>query len=76
MQSTDSQRTQMEIFKPKPNCSITKKPNKIHKPGALVRPIVNWRNAPAYKIARFITDLLKTLAPLPYTYSVKKTLPN
>lgn len=31
---------------------------KIHKPENHVRPIVNWNNAPAHKLAEFMTHKL------------------
>jgi hypothetical protein len=43
---------------------------KIHKPGHPIRPVVNWRNAPAYKLARSLTHQFRQLAPLPYTYNI------
>jgi hypothetical protein len=38
---------------------------KIHKPEAPIRPIVNWKNAPAYKLAKKLVQLLTTYLPLP-----------
>ena len=46
---------------------------KIHKPGHPVRPIVNWRNTPAYKLARLLTYQIRQLAPLPHTYNIYNT---
>jgi hypothetical protein len=46
---------------------------KIHKPEQPIRPIVNWRNAPAYKLASLLTHKIKHLAPPPYTYNVNNT---
>ncbi|GFG35868.1 hypothetical protein Cfor_05241 [Coptotermes formosanus] len=57
----------------KPTATSLRSLIKFYKAGAPIRPIVNWQNAPAYKIAHFITDLLKTLAPLTYTYNVKNS---
>jgi len=31
---------------------------KIHKTGAPIRPVINWRNAPAYKLAKMLTKKL------------------
>ena len=47
---------------------------KIHKPQHPIRPIVNWKNAPAYKLAKLFSDKLKVVAPLPFTFNVKNTL--
>jgi hypothetical protein len=46
---------------------------KIHKPGQPIRPVVNWRNAPAYKLAKALTHQIKQLAPLPHTYNINNT---
>jgi hypothetical protein len=32
---------------------------KIHKQNAPIRPIINWRNAPAYELAKLISDKIK-----------------
>jgi hypothetical protein len=46
---------------------------KIHKDQCPIRPIVNWTNAPAYKLSKLLNHLLKTHIPLPYVYNVKNT---
>jgi hypothetical protein len=45
---------------------------KIHKPDCPIRPIINWRNAPAYKLAKTLTTLLHLYIPLPNIFTVKK----
>jgi len=47
---------------------------KIDKEGAPIRPIINWRNAPAYKLAKMLTKKLHTYIPLPYTFNIKNTI--
>jgi hypothetical protein len=42
---------------------------KLHKEEKSVRPIVNWKNSPGYKIATVITRLLM----IPYTYHIHTT---
>jgi hypothetical protein len=44
---------------------------KLHKADQPIRPVVNWRNAPAYKLARLFTDKLNLLAPLPNAFNIK-----
>jgi sugar (pentulose or hexulose) kinase len=44
---------------------------KIHKQHNPIRPIVNWRDSPAYKLAKYITMKLKETVQLPNTYNVK-----
>jgi hypothetical protein len=47
---------------------------KIHKQEAPIRPIVNWINAPAYKLAKLLTKTLQTHVPLPHCFNVKNTV--
>jgi len=47
---------------------------KIHKHEAPIRPTVNWKNAPVYKLAKLQMKELQTHIPLPYTFNVKNTV--
>jgi hypothetical protein len=47
---------------------------KIHKDNCPIRPIINWQNAPAYKLAKLLNKLIATYIPLPYLYNVKNTI--
>ena len=46
---------------------------KLHKTDQPIRPVVNWRNAPAYKLASMFTDKIHRLAPLPNAFNIKNT---
>jgi hypothetical protein len=46
---------------------------KIHKEEAPIRPIINWKNAPGYKLAKRLTNTLQTYIHLPYTFNIKNT---
>ena len=46
---------------------------KLHKPEHPIRPVVNWRGAPAYKLACLFTQKIKLMAPLPNTHNVENT---
>jgi len=46
---------------------------KLHKPEQPIRPVVNWRGSPAYKLARLFTQKIRHLAPLPNTYNLENT---
>jgi hypothetical protein len=46
----------------------------IKKEDSPIRPRVNWKNAPAYKLAKMLSKKLKILIPVPYTFSVKNTV--
>jgi hypothetical protein len=41
---------------------------KIHKEDSPIRPIVNWKNAPAYKLVKMLVKKLQIHIPLPYTF--------
>jgi hypothetical protein len=41
---------------------------KLHEHSNPIRPIVNWKDSPAYKLAKFITTKLKDNIHLPNTY--------
>jgi hypothetical protein len=45
----------------------------LHKTGHPIRPIVNWGNAPAYKLAQLLIKKLNTHIPLPNIYNVKNS---
>jgi hypothetical protein len=47
---------------------------KIHKPNAPIRPIINWRNAPAYELAKLISDKIKHEISLPFTFNVQNSI--
>jgi hypothetical protein len=47
---------------------------KIHKADAPIRPVINWRNAPAYKLAKMLTKKFQTYISLPYTFNVKNSI--
>jgi hypothetical protein len=46
---------------------------KIHKTPNTIRPVVNWCNAPAYKLAKQLTKTLHTLIQLPDAYNITNT---
>jgi len=54
----------------KPSAPTIKGLIKIHKPQHPITPVVNWRNAPAYKLAGLFTCEIKWLAPLPNTHNI------
>jgi hypothetical protein len=46
---------------------------KVHKDGMPIRPFVNYTQAPAYKLAKKLTSVLKTHIPLPNTFNVQNS---
>ena len=54
----------------KPQAPKLKAQIKLHKQGNPIRPVVNNINAPAYKLAKFLTKTLKEYITLKYQYNV------
>jgi hypothetical protein len=46
---------------------------KIHKQKTPIRPIVNWTQAPAYKLAKLLSEKLSTELQLPFTFNVRNS---
>lgn len=47
---------------------------KIHNVDSPVRPIVNWTNAPACKLAKMLSKDLEIYIPLPHIFNVMNTI--
>jgi hypothetical protein len=47
---------------------------KLHKENKPIRPIINWRNAPAYEIAKQMSKTLHEYLQLPYTYNIQNSI--
>ena len=47
---------------------------KIHKEDTPIRPVVNYTQAPAYKLAKKLSNILETYVPLPYVYNVQNSI--
>jgi hypothetical protein len=39
-----------------------------------IKPILNWQEAPAYKVAKFAVQQIKQLNPLPISYNVTDSI--
>ena len=46
---------------------------KLHKLGQPIRPVVNWRSAPAYKLAKLFTHKASHLTPLPNAFNIENS---
>ena len=46
---------------------------KVHKPSQPIRPLVNWRNAPTYNLAKLFSQKIRQIAPLPNTHNIENT---
>jgi hypothetical protein len=47
---------------------------KLHKQNTPIIPVVNWRNSPAYNMAKFVTKTLKETLNLLFTYNIKNSI--
>ena len=47
---------------------------KLHKEDTPIRPIINWRNVPGYKLAKMLAGQLTSYIPLPVAYNVPNTV--
>jgi hypothetical protein len=47
---------------------------KIHKADPPIRPRVNWKDAPAYNLARILARNLELFIPLPYIFNIRNTV--
>jgi hypothetical protein len=47
---------------------------KLQKENTPISPVVNWKNSPAYNVAKFVTKILKETLNLPYTYKIKNII--
>ena len=55
----------------KPQAPRHKAQIKLHKQGNPIRPVVNKKNAPAYKLAKYLAKILQEYIQLKYQYNVK-----
>jgi hypothetical protein len=46
---------------------------KLHKQNKPIRPIINWKNAPAYELAKHLTKILHDSLHLPNTYNIQNS---
>jgi hypothetical protein len=60
----------MEIYQSQPHPTDHQSPNKSAQRRVPIRPIVNWTNAPAYKIAKLLVKKLEAFIPLPNVFNV------
>jgi hypothetical protein len=44
---------------------------KLHKENKPIWPIISWCNSPAYKISKYIIQMLQKVLNLPNTFNIK-----
>jgi hypothetical protein len=47
---------------------------KVNKTNMLIRPNINWRCAPAYKLAQHLVNILTIYIPLPCIFNIKNSV--
>jgi hypothetical protein len=47
---------------------------KLHKQNKPIRPTVNLKNSPAYKISKHLFKILQDALQLPYTFNVRNSI--
>jgi hypothetical protein len=47
---------------------------KVHKADSPISPVINWKNAPSYKLAKIIYEFFKIHIPFPYSFNVKTSV--
>jgi hypothetical protein len=47
---------------------------KLHKEQEPIRPIVNWKNIPGYKLATHLAKLLKNTIQLPNAFNIQNSI--
>jgi hypothetical protein len=62
---------QTNILNPKP--LQIKSFTKLHKSNNPIRPVINFQNAPAYKLAQLFTKCFNNTFKLPYTFNEPST---
>jgi hypothetical protein len=63
----------MEINKYEPNGPQSRRQNETTQ-NTPIRPIINWRNAPAYELAKYLTKTLHTCLHLPNIYNIQNSI--
>jgi hypothetical protein len=60
----------LRTLKVKPLSTFHKGPDQITQPDHPIHPIVNWGNAPTYKLAKSFSHKINQFAPLPHAFNV------
>jgi hypothetical protein len=47
---------------------------KVHKPDTPIRPIINWKNAPAYKLTKLISEIFEKEILWPYAFNINNSI--
>ena len=63
-----------KLVNPNPSPPTIRGLMKIHKIDTPIRPTVNWREAPAYKLVKNLMKDINNFIPLPYTFNIKNSI--
>ena len=66
--------THYHLINPNPKSPILRVTTKIHKDNLPIRPIVNYKPAPAYNIKKYINKILSTYVTLDSKYNIKNSI--
>jgi hypothetical protein len=64
----------MEVYQHEPYPPNTKGLIKIHKTWAPIRPIINWQQAPAYRLAKLLPECIERDLHLPFAFNIKNSM--
>jgi hypothetical protein len=64
----------MEIYNMNPEAPHILGTLKLHKENKSIRPIVNWKNSPGYKLATHLAKLLKDIIHLPNAFNISNSI--
>jgi hypothetical protein len=62
----------MKIHEHKPRTTNLQAMIKLHKPHTLIRPLISWKNAAAYKPVKNVSQTLSKYVHLSYVYSMHR----
>jgi peptide methionine sulfoxide reductase MsrA len=74
MQNVIPNKQKQKYYNSNPNSPTLRALMKLHKTSITIRPIINWKNAPAYKLASFLTKIIGEYITLPNTFNVQNTM--
>jgi hypothetical protein len=73
MPKHNKERRKMEVYKHKPKRPCLYGTISLRKQEKPIRPIVNWKNCPAYKVAKHVNEILRETLQLPNMFIVRNS---
>jgi hypothetical protein len=69
----NAQKWKLKSLKPNPPPPVINGLIKLHKDNNPIRPVINMRSSPSYKLSSFVTNCLGNLLGLPFLFNVKNS---